>query len=117
MGKIQSDAGKYNNSTHEFIKSQYNRERHKKFAIMEKIKDFLYEQSEEFFNDTLERIRDIKIIDDKKLLNYTRKPYELKNVMLMSWEMQILFNQIINLVIEFMKQNIKKKIEDKLKLL
>ena len=63
MGNIQSEAGKYyNNSTLEFIKSQF----------ISKEKDFFYEYSEEFFNDP------IKILDVKKLLKYINKSCELK---------------------------------------
>ena len=83
MANDNSEAGDYyNKSTLEFIKVQiivfciiY------KFPIIEKVKEFLYEHSEDFFNVPLENIDDIKIIDDNengKKLKYTGKPFELK---------------------------------------
>jgi hypothetical protein len=84
MANDESEAGKfYNKSTLEFIKNQIIAfVNNKKFPIIEKVKEFLFNHSEEFFNEPLDNIDDIKIIenDDKKLLKYTNEnnPYELK---------------------------------------
>ena len=82
MANDKSEAGDYyNNSTLEFIKNQIiSFVNNKRFPIIEKVKDYLFNHSEEFFNDPLENIDDIKIIDDNniKKLKYTGKPYELK---------------------------------------
>ena len=84
MANDESEAGKYyNKSTLDFIKNQIivfiN---NKQFPIIEKVREFLFDHSEEFFNDPLENIDDIKIEEDgdKKLLKYTNdeKPFELK---------------------------------------
>ncbi len=50
-----------------------------KIDILEKVREFLFDHSEEFFNEPLENIDDIKIIDEK-LLKYTNKEklFELK---------------------------------------
>ena len=84
MANDESEAGKfYNKSTLDFIKNQIIAfVNNKKFPIIEKVKDFLFNHSEEFFNEPLENIDDIKIEEEteKKLLKYTNKdkPYELK---------------------------------------
>jgi len=84
MANDESEAGKfYNKSTLDFIKNQIiSFVNNKKFPIIEKVKDFLFNHSEEFFNEPLENIDDIKIEEEneKKLLKYTNKdkPYELK---------------------------------------
>ncbi len=83
MANDNSEAGDYyNKSTLEFIKVQIivNCINYK-FPIIEKVKEFLYEHSEDFFNVPLENSDDIKIIDDNengKKLKYTGKPFELK---------------------------------------
>ena len=84
MANDDSDAGKYyNNSTLDFIKNQIIAfVNNKKFPIIEKVKEFLFNHSEEFFNEPLEIEDDIKEINEneKNLLKYTNKdkPYELK---------------------------------------
>ena len=82
MANEGSEAGNYyNNSTLEFIKNQIiSFTNIKKFPIIDKVKDFLFEHSEEFFNDPLKNKDDIKDIteNDKKLIKYTGEPYELK---------------------------------------
>ena len=84
MANDESEAGKfYNKSTLDFIKNQIIAFiDNKKFPIIEKVKEFLFNHSEEFFNDPLENIDDIKEINDNdnNLLKYTNeeKPYELK---------------------------------------
>ena len=84
MANDKSEAGDYyNNSTLEFIKNQIiSFTNIKTFPIIEKVKDFLFEHSEEFFNEPLENKEDIKEIieGDKKSLKYTNtnNPYELK---------------------------------------
>jgi len=82
MANDKSDAGKfYNNSTLEFIKNQIiSFTNNKRFPIIEKVKDFLFEHSEDFFNEPLENKEDLKVIEenDIKSLKYTGKPYELK---------------------------------------
>ena len=84
MANDVSEAGKfYNKSTLDFIKNQIIAFiDNKKFPIIEKVREFLFNNSEEFFNDPLENIDDIKEINDNdnNLLKYTNeeKPYELK---------------------------------------
>ncbi len=84
MANDRSDAGNYyNHSTFNFIKklieTNFN---FIKFNIIEKVREFLFDHSEEFFNEPLENIDDIKIIEEnnKRLLKYTNKekPFELK---------------------------------------
>ena len=83
MANDNSEAGEYyNKSTLEFIKFQIIAFcNNYKFPIIEKVKDFLYEHSEDFFNVPLENSDDIKIIDDNengKKLKYTGESFELK---------------------------------------
>ena len=83
MANDNSEAGDYyNKSTLEFIKIHIiNFINIYKFPIIEKVKDFLFEHSEDFFNVPLENSDDLKIIDDnenRKKLKYTGKPFELK---------------------------------------
>ena len=82
MANDNSEAGDYyNKSTLEFLKNQIFF-RNEKFPIIEKVKEFLFEHSEDFFNVQLKNIDDIKIIDDnengKKKLKYTGESFELK---------------------------------------
>ena len=84
MANDKSEAGDfYNNSTLEFMKYQIIQFTNtKKFPIIDKVKEFLFEHSEEFFNEPLEKIEDLeeKTEEDKTFLKYTNKekPYELK---------------------------------------
>ena len=85
MANYKSEAGDYyNNSTLEFIKYQITSfVNNKKFPIIEKVKEFLFEHSEDFFNNPLENEDDIQKIEDEekgiKLLKYIGKSsYELK---------------------------------------
>ena len=84
MANDKSEAGDfYNNSTLEFMKFQIIQFTNtKKFPIIDKVKEFLFEHSEEFFNEPLEKIEDLeeKTEEDKTFLKYTNKekPYELK---------------------------------------
>ena len=83
MANDNSEAGDYyNKSTLKFIKDLINAFCNDyKFPMIEKVKDFLYEHSEDFFNYPLENSDDLKIIDDnenRKKLKYTGKPFELK---------------------------------------
>ena len=84
MANDKSEAGEfYNDSTLEFIKFQIiNFTNLKSFPIIDKVKQFLFDHSEEFFNDPLEKIEDLKEINenDNSYLKYTNKekPYELK---------------------------------------
>ena len=76
-----SEAGKfYNESTINFIKKIIETNlKFEKFPIIEKVKEFLFEHSEDFFKEPLLNIDDIKIIEDeRKILKYTGKPYEFK---------------------------------------
>ena len=81
MANYMSEAGNYYNySTIYFIKKIIEtNSKLSKFDILEKVKEFLFEHSEEFFNEPLDNIDDIKIIDER-LLKYTNKekPFELK---------------------------------------
>ena len=81
MANDRSEAGDfYNYSTINYIRklieTNLNSE---KFSILEKVKKFLFEHSNEFFNEPLENIDDI-IIDENEniLLKYKGKPFELK---------------------------------------
>ena len=84
MAKDKSNAGNfYNESTLEFIKYQIiSHTNIKQFPIIDKVKDFLFEHSGEFFNEKLENKEDLKIIeeDSNQKLKYTNdeKPFELK---------------------------------------
>ena len=86
MANDESDAGKYyNKSTLDFIKNQIiSFVNNKKFPIIDKVREFLFDHSEKFYNEPLENIDDIKEIDEnennKKLLKYINEsnPYELK---------------------------------------
>ena len=84
MANDKSEAGDfYNNSTLEFMKYQIIQFTNtKQFPIIDKVKEFLFDHSEEFFNDPLEKIEDLeeKNEDDKICLKYTNKEktYELK---------------------------------------
>ncbi len=53
-----------------------------KFPILDNIREFLFDHLEEFFNEPLKNIDDIKIIEEneKRLLKYTNKEkhFELK---------------------------------------
>jgi hypothetical protein len=53
-----------------------------KFPILENVREFLFDHSEEFFNDPLENKEDLKIIEENNYqkLKYTNKekPFELK---------------------------------------
>ena len=81
MANYMSEAGNYYNySTIHFIKKIIETNlKFIKFDILEKVREFLFDHSEEFFNEPLENIDDIKIIDEN-LLKYTNKekPFELK---------------------------------------
>ena len=84
MANENSEAGSYyNESTINFIRKIIETNLNfVKFPILEKVKEFLFEHSGEFFNEPIENIDDIKIIEenDKKLLKYinTSNDYELK---------------------------------------
>ena len=84
MANDKSNAGNYyNESTLEFIKNQIiSHTNIKQFPIIDKVKDFLFEHSGEFFNEPLENKDDLKIIeeDSHQKLKYTNeeKPFELK---------------------------------------
>ena len=82
MANDRSEAGDfYNKSTINFIRKLIETNLNvEKFPILEKVKKFIFEHSNEFFNEPLENMDDIKIIDenDKKLIKYTGKPFELK---------------------------------------
>ena len=78
MANENSETGYfYNKSTFNFIKKII--ETNLNFVKFP-IREFLFEQSKDFFNYPLENIDDLKIIDenDKKLIKYTGKAYELK---------------------------------------
>ncbi len=84
MANDKSNAGNfYNESTLEFIKNQIIAYTNiKQFPIIDKVKDFLFEHSGEFFNEPLENKEDLKIIeeDGHQKLKYTNKEksFELK---------------------------------------
>ena len=84
MANDKSNAGNfYNESTLEFIKNQIiSYTNIKQFPIIDKVKDFLFEHSGEFFNEPLENKEDLKIIeeDGHQKLKYTNKEksFELK---------------------------------------
>ncbi len=84
MANDKSEAGDfYNNSTLEFMKYQIIQFTNtKQFPIIDKVKEFLFDHSEEFFNEPLEKIEDLeeKTEEEKIFLKYTNKekPFELK---------------------------------------
>ena len=82
MANDGSEAGDfYNNSTLEFIKNQIiSFSNNKRFPIIEKVKDFLFDHSEEFFNVGLKKKEELEIMEENgnKILKYTGEPYELK---------------------------------------
>ena len=82
MANENSEAGDYyNESTFYFIKKLIETNLNfVKFNIIENVREFLFEHSEDFFNDPLENLDDLKIIEENEniLLKYTGNPYELK---------------------------------------
>ena len=82
MANENSEAGHYyNESTINFIKKIIKTNLNfVKFPIIEKVKEFLFEHSEEFFNDSLKNKDDILIEEENKKIffKYTGEPFELK---------------------------------------
>ena len=83
MANENSEAGSYyNESTINFIRKIIETNLNfVKFPILENVREFLFDHSEEFFNEPLENKEDLKIIEeDCQKLKYTNKekPFELK---------------------------------------
>ena len=80
MANDGSNAGNfYNDSTIDFIKNQIiSFTDNDNFPIVEKVKDFLFDNSEIFFNEELEKRDELVISEDPKELKYTGKDFELK---------------------------------------
>ena len=81
MANDRSEAGNfYNESTINYIKDQIIAfTNNNTFPIIEKVRDFLFEHSEDFFNEELENIDDLKISQgEEKLLKYNGKDFVLK---------------------------------------
>ena len=81
MANDGSEAGNfYNESTINCIKDQIIAfTNNNTFPIIEKVRDFLFEHSEDFFNEELENIDDLKISEgEEKLLKYNGKDFVLK---------------------------------------
>ena len=84
MANENSEAGSYyNESTINFIRKIIETNiNFVKFPILENVREFLFDHSEEFFNEPLENKEDLKIIEENNYqkLKYTNKekPFELK---------------------------------------
>ena len=84
MANDNSEAGSYyNESTINFIRKIIETNLNfVKFSILENIREFLFDHSEEFFEEPIENKEDLKIIeeDGHQKLKYTNKekPFELK---------------------------------------
>ena len=84
MANNSSEAGSYyNESTINFIRKKIETNfDFVKFPILEKVREFLFEHSEEFFNDPLKNIEDLILTreyGEPGLLKYIGVPYELLN--------------------------------------